>query len=184
MSFRPWAACVVTATVVAFPLSSVGVAYASHGGKANTGTPDNKDHYIDRNSVTTKISDATIHGIGQLNRTAMNATLTGSGDVEVFDGYYGTGGDWSNTFASTHCGGYTPLYQHCDVYVVEFNLTYMGSWTQSEANATGCHELGHTAGLGHRTGDTDTDDNSCMRSGRYISRSFDAHDIDAVNDQF
>jgi hypothetical protein len=60
----------------------------------------------------------------------------------------------------------------------------MASWTQSEANATGCHEFGHTAGLGHRTHTTDTDDNSCMQQGRYISGSFDAHDLDAINNQF
>jgi hypothetical protein len=74
-------------------VSSTGVAYASHGGDSAAGTPDNKDHYVDRNDVTAKISDATVHGINQLNRSVMNATLTGSGDVDVYDAYYGTGGD-------------------------------------------------------------------------------------------
>jgi hypothetical protein len=184
MSIRLWAACGAAATVLAIPLSSVGVAYASHGGQANAGTPDNKNHYIDRNALTTKTNTATIHGIDQLNRTVMNATLTGSGDVEVYDGYYGTGGEWSNTFATTYCAGYTQFYQHCDVYSIQYNLTYMANWAQSEASATGCHELGHTAGLGHRTATTDTDDNSCLRSGRYISGSFDAHDVNAINEQF
>lgn len=172
-------AALVLATIFV-PSSS----FASHGGDANSGTPDNKDHYIDRNDVTTKVSNATVHGIGQLNRTVMNATLTGSGDVEVYDAYYGTGGDWSGTYATTWCGGWTSLYTHCDLYAVQFNLTYVADFTQNEANKTGCHELGHTAGLGHRFSSTDTDNNSCMRQGRSTNRYFDAHDITAVNNTF
>jgi len=39
--------------------------------------PDNVDHYVDRNDVTTRAGDATVHAIGQMDRTKMNATWTG-----------------------------------------------------------------------------------------------------------
>jgi hypothetical protein len=62
------------------------------GAKVNSGTPDNADHFVDRNSVTGKLDNAVQHGIAQLDVSDMNATLSGSGDVEVYDAYYGTSG--------------------------------------------------------------------------------------------
>jgi len=156
-------------------------AFAGHGAQANSGTPDDRNHYIDRNSLTAKSDSATVQGVSQLNRTVMNATFSGSGDVEVYDDYYGTGGDWQSVSGKVTCMGYTPLYTHCDLYLMQYNLTYVAGYSQSQADQVGCHELGHTAGLGHRTSATDTDNNSCMRSGLSTWRYFDQHDIDAVN---
>lgn len=63
--------------VAALVLQLAGPAMASHDDMID---PDNVDHYIDRHSLTTDASDATIHAISQLNCTKMNATLNGSGD--------------------------------------------------------------------------------------------------------
>ncbi|MDQ3423008.1 MAG: hypothetical protein M3510_06385 [Actinomycetota bacterium] len=80
-------AAALSLTVLAEP------SFAGHGGEANSGTPDNADHFVDRNSVTGKLDNAVQHGIAQLDVSDMNATLSGSGDVEVYDAYYGTAGD-------------------------------------------------------------------------------------------
>ncbi len=41
-------AAALSLTVLAEP------SFAGHGGEANSGTPDNADHFVDRNSVTGK----------------------------------------------------------------------------------------------------------------------------------
>ncbi|MFC6288250.1 hypothetical protein ACFP3Q_09340 [Nocardioides sp. GCM10027113] len=113
----------------------------------------------------------------------MDATLTGSGDVEVYDAYYGTTGEWEDVAGRATCMGYTNFYQTCTLYLVRFNLSYTANYSTSKRHSLGCHEFGHTVTLGHRTSGNDTDNNSCMRSVISSLRpDFDAHDISAVND--
>lgn len=64
---------------------------------------------------------------------------------------------------------------------MRFNLTYMADYSQNDADGTGCHEFGHTGGLGHRTSQTDTDNNSCMRSPSDGRRYYDQHDLNAIS---
>lgn len=161
----------------------VGPAVAGHGGTANSGPPDDALHCVDRNAVTTKVDNAVQHAIAQLDRSAMDATLSCSGDVEVWDEYYGTSGDWSNTYGRTNCEAWVVVGIRCNVYDVRYNLTYFASYSADQVKSGGCHEFGHTAGLGHRTSSTDTDDNSCMRSTVSASRpNYDSHDLDGIND--
>ncbi|MCX6398024.1 MAG: hypothetical protein NTV23_16165 [Propionibacteriales bacterium] len=161
--------------------ASVAVAptsYAGHGSDSSAGDPDNRDHYIDRNSVTANGDAATQWGIWELNQTYMNATLDGSGDVEVYDDYYGET-DWAGM---TNCAsGYNWLNGNCDVFRVRFNQTTMFGYGINYWRSLGCHEFGHTAGLGHRSHSTDADDNSCMRSDIW-PLLFDVHDINSIND--
>ncbi len=169
-------------TVVAFP----GVAHASHGGEANSGTPDNADHSVDRKDLTSGSDLATRHGIAELNRSNMNATLDGSGDVEVYDKYYGTDDEWANDVgAITNCADWNFFYTECDVYRVRYNLSSaLGNASDDLWRSSGCHEMGHTAGMGHRTSDTDSNNNSCMRKCASESRkNYDTHDIDAINSE-
>jgi hypothetical protein len=176
---RASAAAVVAAALV---LATPAAVYAGHGGQANSGTPDNTSHGVDRNSISSLGDSATKHGIAQLNRTKMDASLATSGDVEVYDGYYGNSGDWNGVAGSTDCIDSNWYNNVCNVYRVRFNQSNMSSYS-SDWRVLGCHELGHTAGLGHRYASTDSNDNSCMRSGLYTTANedFDTHDIDAIN---
>ena len=156
-------------------------AYAGHG--HSLPTPDNRTHRIDRNNLTAGSSqDAVNWGIHELDRTVMNATLEGGGDVEVYDGYYGTSGIWDGVPGKATCMEYTDFYQTCLNYHVKFNLSYSADYSINKAHGLGCHELGHTVGLGHRDGDDDSNNNSCMRKIIDPQRpDFDTHDVDAVN---
>lgn len=158
-------------------------ALATHSGDANSGTPDNADHYIDRNSLTSAATTATTHGIAQLNRTDLNATLSGSGDVEVYDYYYGTTGTWSGLAGRVTCTNDDWWWSgDCDIYDLSYNLSYAASYSAARWRGLACHEFGHTGGLGHRTSATDGDNNSCMRSSISSTRQkLDGHDIDAIN---
>lgn len=174
-------ACTLIAALVCVTFSQA-PAQGGHASGSNSGNPNDRYHYIDRNTVTTAVSNAVVHGISQLNRSEMSATLSGSGDVEVYDAYYGTGGDWNNRYGVTWCSQWGPYYNWCDIHVVQYNLTYFAGYSSSRQNSGGCHELGHTAGLGHRTATTDTDDNSCMRETASSTwPSYDQHDLDAIN---
>jgi hypothetical protein len=160
------------------------VAFAAHSGQANSGTPDNAAHYIDRHGLANDTQNLAVnHGIAELNRSYMNATVNGSGDVDIYDDFYGASGEWDSTFGITNCQDWTFLHVHCDVYRVRYNLTYAAGFTTNQWWSLGAHELGHTAGMGHRTAASDSDNNSCMRSAASALRpNFDGHDIDAIND--
>lgn len=136
------------ATIVACIASGTFVpAHANHDYHANSGVPDNVEHCVDRNSLTTKSDTATKHGIAQLNRTKMNASLGCSGDVEVYDAYYGTSGDWSGTVGQVTCQQWEGTPSVCDVYGMQFNLSYTAGYGTTLIENTGCHEFGHTGGL-------------------------------------
>ncbi len=144
--------------------------------------PDNVDHYVDRNDLDDpKAVVATDHGIAELNRTKMDATLTGSGDVEVFDHEYGSTGSWRNILGRTTCVNRTATLLECDVYELSYNLTYMSGTGTAYWNSLACHEFGHTAGLDHeRYHSNDSNDNSCMRSDIDPTK-LDDHDIGVIN---
>lgn len=157
-------------------------AYAGHGGDGPAGIPDNTLHCVDRNGVTAKVDDAVQHGVAQIDRSDMDARLSCSGDVEVYDAYYGTSGDWNDAAAKVNCEVWTDTYPVCDIFRVRYNLSYFANYSSDMVKSGGCHEFGHTAGLKHRTDANDDYDNSCMwaelSGGR---RNFDSHDIDAIN---
>lgn len=156
-------------------VTSVVPAFADHGGEANSGYPDNATHYIDRNNLTRLGNIAAVRGAAQLDRSDMNATFDGYGDLEVYDGRYGDTG-WAGLTDCTDDG----WWGECDIFRVRFNISAMGT-SESRWRSLGCHEFGHTAGLGHRKASNDGHDNSCMRSDIW-PQSFDAHDIWAIND--
>lgn len=167
------------ATVVAATLMAAGPATRAFAGNDDMIDPDNVDHYVDRNSLTSNGNDATARGIAQLNRTKMNATVNGSGDVEVYDAYYGDSGSWHNVRGRATCVDKTWIGLECDVWHVKYNQTNLGSlatWLH-----VGCHEFGHTAGISHRSSSNDSNNNSCMRSGG-TNGYLDLHDIDVIND--
>lgn len=156
-------------------------AWAGHG--AQLPTPNSRNELVDRNDLIGTSDVAVRHGIDQLNRTVINASLEGSGDVEVYDGYYGTSGIWEDVAGKADCMEYTQFYEHCLLYMVRFNLTYTANYSTNASYSLGCHEFGHTVGLGHRSSTNDGNDNSCMRKNIDASRpNYDTHDIGAIND--
>jgi hypothetical protein len=153
-------------------------AAADHAKDGGAGDADNADHHMDRNSLSANGDAAAVRGRDQLNRSQMNATFTGSGDVEIYDGNYGD----TSWFGITECqSGYNWINGNCDVFKVRFNTAQMAGHSLNHWKSLGCHELGHTAGLGHRVAGNDSDDNSCMRTPIW-PLSYDAHDIAAIND--
>ncbi|GAA3544652.1 hypothetical protein AFL01nite_16420 [Aeromicrobium flavum] len=167
-----WTA-VLLLSLVLWPMS---VASASNNDLID---PDNADHHVDRNSLTSSGDSAALRGISELNRTKMNATVNGSGDVEVYDSSYGDSGSWHNVRGRATCVNKTTLGLECDVWEVKFNQTNISG--SSAWLHVGCHEFGHTAGISHRSSDNDSNDNSCMRSGG-TNANLDEHDIDVIND--
>lgn len=176
-------ASAAAAMAVMLIVISPSAGFAGHGGQANSGTPDNTTHGVDRHSLTANGETATAQGIAQLDRSKMNASLSACCDVQVYDASYGDSGDWNNVAGKTDCIDDNWWNNVCNEYRVRFNQSNMSSYS-GDWRVIGCHEFGHTAGLGHRYASTDSDDNSCMRSGlyTYATRTFDSHDINAIND--
>lgn len=168
-------------SVAAILLVTVGVQSRAGADNSDFIDPDNVDHYVDRNSLTSNGDAATQRGIDQLNRTKMNATLTGSGDVEVFDDYYGTSGSWTDVRGRATCVNKTWTGLECDVYEVKYNQSYLQSQSLPNWLHVGCHEFGHTGGIWHRSSSDDSNNNSCMRSGG-TNAELDDHDISVIND--
>lgn len=167
----------ILASTLVFVLATPGAAEAGNNDLID---PDNVDHYIDRNSLTSNGEKAVTRGIDQLNRSKMNATLSGSGDVEVYDAYYGNSGFWENVEGYADCYEKTWTGLECDKWSVKFNDTNLG--TEDDWRSCGCHEFGHTAGLSHRSASNDDYAESCMRDPAGLRMSLDNHDIAVIND--
>lgn len=165
------------ASSLALVATVAGVAAASNDDLID---PDNVDHHVDRNSLTANGDEAVARGIDQLNRSKMNATLSGSGDVEVYDSYYGDSGFWENQEGYADCYDKTWTGLECDKWSVKFNDTNLDS--VDDWRSCGCHEFGHTAGLSHRTDENDNYAESCMRDPAGTRMSLDNHDIEVIDD--
>ncbi|GAA1665940.1 hypothetical protein GCM10009830_09440 [Glycomyces endophyticus] len=178
----------VVAAVFALLAASAAPAQASHSGDFAGGPPDNATHYVENINLTGYASQATTHGIVQIDRSVMNATYADGPeiDVHVHDAYYGRSGSWAGMAGYANCQEDEWWWDgDCNVYRVRYNLSYAASYSWARWQSLGCHELGHTTGLAHRSAANDTDNNSCMRSTVLASRPrFDSHDIDAINALF
>lgn len=64
-------------------------------------------------------------------------------------------------------------------FYVRFNTSASMGASVPKWRSLGCHELGHTAHLGHRSHADDANDNSCMRS-EIWPEDFDTHDLDLI----
>lgn len=139
--------------------------------------PDNTTQCVKSPSITGDSITARNRGFAQLDRTDIDTQYCTGDDIWVQDAYYGRTG-WSG---ATNCSDLTNNLFRCDVYTVKFNETYIHSYSTTYLNHLGCHEFGHTGSVGHRPASSDTDNNSCMRRGKYNLTSLDAHDIRSIN---
>ncbi|MEV0805331.1 hypothetical protein [Micromonospora sp. NPDC050200] len=162
------ATAILTIAVAASP------AAASHGNKANAGPPDNAQQDVQTNSLTTGGTAAYSHGRAQLDRTDITMS-TGGSDLHVYDASYS-----SSWYGQTSCTDRNWLNGKCDHMDIKFNTRLMSGASTSKWQSLGCHEFGHSGGLGHRYRSTDSNDNSCMRDDIW-PKYLDTHDIDAVN---
>ena len=163
-------------------LASATPALASHGTKPS-GMPDNLDHYVDRNNLLSNTEVAVAQGIAQLDRSQLNVTLTGSGDVEVYDGGYGDTG-WDGRTSCSNKVASTWLWERkCDVFKIEYNTSVTAHYSDFKLRVIGCHEFGHTGGLGERTAANDDPSTviSCMRDSGFLSTVLDSHDLNVIN---
>jgi predicted Zn-dependent protease len=181
----PWIRCLAMLIgggvfAILLPTST---AFASHG-TAPSGWPDNASQYVDRHSITTNTETAVSQGIAQLNRSDLYVTLTGSGDIDVYDANYGDTG-WDGITDCTDKIATSWLWaRKCDVFRIRYNQFVTNAYTRAKMEAIGCHEFGHTAGLDHRSAANDGDAISCMRGSGFASISLDNHDLDVINSHY
>ncbi|GIF97098.1 hypothetical protein [Catellatospora citrea] len=165
---------IAAATVIMAIAVTASPAAAGHGNKANAGPPDNAQQDVQVNKLTSAGSAAASFGRAQLDRTDITMS-TGGSDLHVYDAAYNA--SW---YGQTSCTDRNWLNGKCDHMDIKFNTGTMGSRSTSYWQSLGCHEFGHSGGLGHRFKSTDSNDNSCMRD-EIWPRYLDTHDIDAVN---
>lgn len=150
-------------------------ALASHGQLPKA---DNSDHSLQKHSLTSNGSLAFDHGVSELAKYLNAYSVTsGNADVEVYDAGYGDTG-W---YGITSCKNYVASSggTRCDDFTVKFNTSNManddGKW-----KSLGCHEFGHTVGLGHRSASSNTNNDSCMRVSIWPLQ-FDGHDDNQIS---
>lgn len=165
----------VLGTTLVAVLAFAPPALASHGGKANSGKPDNTSQDVESNYLTTNGKAAVAQGRAQLDRSDITTSVGGS-DIHVYDKAYDT--SW---YGQTSCTDTNWWNGRCDHYSVKFSTSNMSGHSLSHWQSLGCHEFGHTGSLGHRYHSTDSNDNSCMRDDIW-PKYLDTHDIDAIND--
>lgn len=165
-------ASIVFSVVLAMTLGLfVDTARAGHEGGL---WPDSTVHNMTRKDLSNFGKIAAVHGRDQVNRSSgMGATFEGSGDVRWRDYSYGDTG-WHGTTSCIDPG----IPWTCDLFRIRLNLSSMGT-AANLWRSLGCHEIGHTVRLDHRTSATDSNDNSCMRDDIF-RESFDLHDLDVM----
>ena len=178
---RPRVAIVVVMSVVCATLTLDAPALASHGDSGAEQlqlNPDNKDQEYEKINMQTGGEIACNTGQIELEKTQIT-TSEGSSDIHCKDAYYDA--SW---FGLTTCTDKNWWNDRCDHYDVEFDLSDedVTPDTSAETNAwifVGCHEFGHTGGLGHRP--VSGRYASCMEAGSGHP-DFNQHDIDEINE--
>lgn len=149
----------------------------ARGGVAGAITPDNGSHAITSGSTFSSSGQASYDwGYDELHR--MNAVgwnvHHGSGDVTYVETYRADV-IW---VGHTECAAYvwwSP--PDCDLISTQINQYYLYTHSVLDWKSTGCHEMGHTIDLPHRSGSGST--SSCMwYDSTYFPTKFDSVDID------
>jgi len=162
--WRKSGAWIGTVTMVA-AAAVVVVAPAAGAGHDKLPRQDNNDHYVDQHSLAAGLGKlsfdwATCATGSSVLCTEVNVWFTGhpADDVHSYDSNYGDTG-WHGLTTCNGVGWTTPWL--CTDWTIKFN-EFQGK-TADQWKSLGCHEFGHTVGLGHRSAGDDSDNNSCMR---------------------
>lgn len=162
------------AVIVCLPLIA-SPALAHHGNGFTR--PDNADQQFEKIDMQPGGSYACEWGADELERSDIS-TSYGSADIHCRDAFHS--GPWFGLATCTDVNWWNGL---CDHYDIDFDLSDNdpNPDTIGEYNAwayVGCHEFGHTGGLGHEVRSSAY--SSCMEDGSG-HLFFRQHDIDEIN---
>lgn len=171
----------VAATSAVLVLLAASPASANHGDSGApvlTRDPDNTDQEYEMISMTTGGFGACDWGADELERTQITTSL-GDGDIHCRDALFGE--TW---LGLTTCTDVNLVNRRCNHYDVDFDTESIDTTPDTAAEWNewfyiGCHEFGHTGGLGHETASSNY--SSCMENGSGHTR-FRQHDIDEINE--
>lgn len=163
----------VAAAVTASPLFLPGSVEASHDIEPN---PDNAQQDVERIELGWAGQNAFYNGEIEVGASEINFA-TGTSDLHVRDIAYSTDQGWAGLI---WCSGDWWPGGRCDHFQVRFNTRFeeTGHYTAENWKATGCHEYGHTGGLGHRADEWAAQ--SCMKDPP-SSLSLTNHDLVTIN---
>jgi hypothetical protein len=156
-------------TAASVTMATAGPALAMHGDGMID--PDGRHHEWRTESLTQGGQTACSWGAAILGTRTNMDTFEGAEDVVCRDGYYNSP-PW---FGFTQCVNSNWLGITCFDFNIWFELSAAQQSATIDWKYIGCHEFGHTGGVGHQPSGS-----SCMvdRSGNI---DLDQHDIDMVN---
>jgi hypothetical protein len=144
---------------------------------------DNNSQEFDSHSLSTQSQLACSHGKAQLGDQTEISVSVGDADVHCYDQNLGT-----SLGGTTSCPD-TTIFGRCDHYRVTFNTYFQTTnpLTDAQWKSIGCHEMGHTSSVDHRTAASDPNSPySCLRNGADQAAAgypttYDSHDVTAIN---
>lgn len=151
---------------------------ATHYGQAccTSGHPDSFDHVVWYGPTLTQtwINIVNWNRTNNIDPTVFNTVWTPSHDIA--DAAIGNA-QLADAHGEMYCAVvYIADPNMCDHYHATYD--HVDPLTLNQQRSVGCHELGHTLGLGHRFNNNNT---SCMAVDQYFPLYLDIHDKDEVN---